>query len=55
VSEELMEQMQVATSTGVAKWHQWIDPGIGFAKKEKENLKLLNPTNLKALKQSESA
>jgi dihydropteroate synthase len=52
VSEELMEQMQVATSTGVAKWHQWIDPGIGFAKKEKENLKLLNPTNLKALKQN---
>lgn len=52
VSEELIEQMQVATSTGVAKWHQWIDPGIGFAKKEKENLKLLNPTNLKALKQN---
>ncbi len=52
VSMELIEQIKVATMTGVPKWHQWIDPGIGFAKKENENMKLLCPSNLKILKQN---
>lgn len=51
VATELNHQLDKADQCGIPRWMQIVDPGIGFAKKDKENVILLKPTNLKKLKQ----
>ncbi|GAB5368649.1 hypothetical protein AAMO2058_001337900 [Amorphochlora amoebiformis] len=41
VSKELCEQIDIAEKMGIPRWNIIIDPGIGFAKKAPESLKLL--------------
>ena len=51
VATELNEQLAKADECGIPRWMQIVDPGIGFAKKEKENMIILKSTNLKKLKE----
>jgi len=50
VASELKQQLDKADEYGIPRWMQIVDPGIGFAKKENENLIILKPSNLKKLK-----
>ena len=51
VAEELNLQLATATQEGIPRWHQYVDPGIGFAKRADENMLLLAPHNLQRLKE----
>jgi len=50
VASELNTQLTLADSL-LPRWSQLVDPGIGFAKNAEQNIALLNPANLLALKQ----
>jgi dihydroneopterin aldolase/2-amino-4-hydroxy-6-hydroxymethyldihydropteridine diphosphokinase/dihydropteroate synthase/2-amino-4-hydroxy-6-hydroxymethyldihydropteridine diphosphokinase/dihydropteroate synthase len=41
VTRELVTRVQVAQDTGILKWNVIIDPGIGFAKTQQDNLLIL--------------
>ena len=49
VSEELGRLLSTANEK-IPRWMQLIDPGIGFAKTNRQNLQLLHPENLKKFK-----
>jgi dihydropteroate synthase len=42
ISKELLERVDDAVKTGVRKWRLILDPGIGFAKTQEQNLALLH-------------
>ncbi|KAI9876977.1 MAG: trifunctional dihydropteroate synthetase [Pleopsidium flavum] len=41
VGRELLERVKAAEAAGIRKWRIILDPGIGFAKKQAQNLELL--------------
>ncbi|KAK4937978.1 trifunctional dihydropteroate synthetase [Elasticomyces elasticus] len=41
VAEELSERVQAARAAGILPWHIILDPGLGFAKNQQQNLELL--------------
>lgn len=41
IADELAESVRLAESTGVRRWRITLDPGIGFAKNQSQNLELL--------------
>ena len=49
VADELDSQLSVA-DTCIPLWHQWVDPGVGFAKNAEQNLQLLRPSSIRALR-----
>ncbi|OJD10508.1 dihydropteroate synthase [Blastomyces percursus] len=49
VANELMERIRVVESAGVRRWRIILDPGIGFAKNQSQNLELLG--NMHCLKE----
>jgi dihydropteroate synthase len=51
VTNELIQRLKVLEEHSVPKWLQIIDPGIGFAKDFENNVALLNPQQLKTLKE----
>jgi dihydropteroate synthase len=44
IGNELLERIDDATKAGVRKWRLILDPGIGFAKTQEQNLALLSTT-----------
>nr|KAK5442179.1 trifunctional dihydropteroate synthetase [Exophiala xenobiotica] len=41
VAKELSERVKAATTAGILPWHIILDPGLGFAKNQPQNLELL--------------
>lgn len=41
VGQELLDRMKAAEAAGIARWRIILDPGIGFAKTQAQNLELL--------------
>ena len=41
VVEELLERIAAAEAAGIRRWRMILDPGIGFAKKQTQNLEIL--------------
>jgi 2-amino-4-hydroxy-6-hydroxymethyldihydropteridine diphosphokinase/dihydropteroate synthase len=48
VAKELLERLKAAEEAGIPRWRIVLDPGIGFAKTQAQNLELLR--NLEALR-----
>ena len=48
IRRELQSSLEQATAQGVARWHQIVDPGMGFGKSVEQHLSLIR--NLYALK-----
>jgi dihydropteroate synthase len=49
VGAELNEQLALVDGV-LPRWLQWVDPGVGFAKGEEDNLKLLRPASIRRLR-----
>jgi dihydropteroate synthase len=49
IAKELNEQLAKADEL-LPRWLQIVDPGVGFAKGERENVELLKPENMKRLR-----
>jgi dihydropteroate synthase len=46
IGNELLERIEDATKAGVRKWRLILDPGIGFAKTQEQNVALLSMTRI---------
>ena len=45
IASELLERVAAAEAAGIRRWRIILDPGIGFAKNEKQNLEILRRFN----------
>lgn len=50
VSQELKERVRSCLRAGIPRWMITVDPGIGFAKNQDQNLALLRPQSLRMIR-----